>query len=179
MRKIIKRKEKIDWRSIIVDYVSIYSLTILVATLIQVVIFNLQTEILLICLIKSVFTSMISIVLVLWGLKLPQVQRHPVLMALIYAITNIPYGDILIMNIYINEISILQVFGTYFLCYFIIGFFIAKYVYFAKKVLDKIIGMYTIFIPKKATKKTETNRDPEWSLFLLQNLLACNFGQIH
>ena len=162
MRKIIP-KQKIDWRSIIVDYVSIYSLTILVTTLIQVVIFKVETIILLTCLLKSVLTSIVTVSLVLWGLQSPKVQRHPALMALIYPLSNIPYSDIVIMYMYMYHTgidTILQIFGTYFLFYFILGFFIAKYVYYAKKILDKVIGMYIIFIPKK-TKDSQIKRDPQ------------------
>lgn len=89
-------------------------------------------------------------------------------MALIYPLSNIPYSDIVIMYMYMYHTgidTILQIFGTYFLFYFILGFFIAKYVYYAKKILDRVIGMYTIFIPKK-TKDSEIKRDPQWSLFL-------------
>ena len=159
----IQRKQKIDWRSIIVDYVSIYSLTILVTTLIQVVIFKVETEILLTCLVKSILTSVITVSLVLWGLQSSRVQRHPALMALIYPFSNIPYSDIVIMYMYMYHTgitTILQIFGTYFIFYFVLGFFIAKYVYYAKKILDKVIGMYTIFIPKKS-RDNSINRDPE------------------
>lgn len=156
-------KPKIDWRSIIVDYVSIYSLTILVTTLIQAVIFKVETEILLTCLLKSLFSSVITVGLVLWGLQSPKVQRHPALMALIYPLSNIPYSDIVIMYIYLYHTgidTILQIFATYFIVYFILGFFIGKYVYYAKNILDKVLGMYTIFIPKKA-KDSEIKRDPK------------------
>lgn len=160
----IQKNQKIDWRSILVDYISIYLLTILVTTLIQVVIFKVETIILLTCLLKSILTSIISVSLVLWGLKSPSVKRHPALMSLIYPFSNIPYSDIVIMYIYMYHTgvdTILQIFGTYFLFYFIIGFFIAKYVYYAKKILDKVIGMYSIFIPKKSSKDDSINRDPQ------------------
>ena len=160
----IQRKQKIDWRSIIVDYVSIYSLTILVTTLIQVVIFKVDTEILLTCLLKSMLTNIVTVILVLWGLKSPKIETHPAIMAVIYTLSSIPYSDIVIMYMYMYKtgmVTVLQIFGIYFIFYFIIGFFIAKYVYYAKIILDKIIGMYTIFIPKKSSKESQTNRDPK------------------
>lgn len=140
MRKGTTRKPKPDWKNFAIEYLSIYTLTIIATILIQVVILKVDIEILLICILKSMFTNMISAALVMLGLRTQIIRRHILLMALVYSLSNISYIDMIIVSKYDESLTIYQIFSSYFIVYFILGFFIDRYVNLFKKILNKILN---------------------------------------
>lgn len=147
-----KKQKKLSLREFWVEYLSIYTLTIMVTTLIQVIILDVEIQVLLTCLIKSMFTNMIGATLVMLGLRTQIIRSHKVLMALVYSLCNISYLDIFIVAKYGGASSVFEVFISYFVVYFILGFFIDKYVKLSKKILNRIFN----------------NGSQQWLLFLLK-----------
>jgi hypothetical protein len=135
-----RKQQKINFRELLVEYLSIYTLTIVVTIIIQSMILQVSIETLLTCLLKSMFTNLVSATLVMVGLRIPIIKSHILLMALAYALSNIPYIDILIIHTYEPHLSLLKIIGSYSLSYFVLGFFIDKIVGLSKNLFNKIIN---------------------------------------
>jgi hypothetical protein len=136
---IRKKRRKINLRELLVEYLSLYTITIVVTVFIQSVILYVRPEILLACLLKSMLTNLITATLVILGLRTEIVKSHILVMAFGYAFVNIPYMDILIIHSYQSNLPFWRILLSYALVYFILGFFIDKILAFSKKVVAYII----------------------------------------
>lgn len=135
----IDLNKKIDIRVLLVEALSLYVLTILITSLVQMLILDVSTDTFRICLLKSAVTNIVTAIVVMLGLNVPTIKGNVFFTALSYTIISIPYADSFI--IYAREgIPWPKVLLIYFIVYFVLGFFIQRFLGVLKNLLNRIIN---------------------------------------
>lgn len=122
------------------EYVSIYTSIFLVTIFVHVGILHSDILLLLICLIKSIVTTIPNVIAVMYGRTTEIVQRHWFIETLLYTFSSIPILETMIFYQYTNHNLWLTIgmIKWYIIAYFIMGLFIKSYLRFANKVITKI-----------------------------------------
>lgn len=134
----IDPNKKINIRELIVEVLSLYILTILVTSIVQIFILDVGMITFKICLGKSAITNIFAAVFAMLGLNVPKVKSNLLLSAILYAVLAIPYADSFII-FYREGVSVLQVLLVYFLVYFFLGFFIQRFLNLLRKNLNRVL----------------------------------------
>jgi len=134
--------KKINIRELAVEALSLYALTIIITSLVQVLILRISPNTLGICLIKSAITNTVTAIIAILGLNIPTVKNNVFLSALSYAVISVPYSDSVLIVLFEKNYSLtlLEIFVVYFIVYLFLGFFIQKYLNLFKKLLNRIIN---------------------------------------
>lgn len=135
----IDPNKKINIRELIVEVLSLYILTILVTSIVQVFILDVDVITFRICLAKSAVTNIMTAIFAMLGLSVPRIKSSVLLSALSYAIISIPYTDSFIV-FFREGMSIWLVLLIYLIAYFILGFFIQRFLELLRNLLTKIIN---------------------------------------
>lgn len=79
------------------------------------------------CLLKSMFTSIISVTIIMLGRRTNIVKRHFLLEAGLYMIASIPYMELIIIYLYKNDgMLVLDMLKWYAIVYYVMGLGITK-----------------------------------------------------
>jgi hypothetical protein len=141
MRKKQKRGKRIFilslWkmrkREFWIECITLY-LSILIATMfVQAAILQVDTEILVFCLIKSLITTIANVLIIMLGRQVRFVQQHWFVETILYTIASIPYIEISTIYVYTNDIALLMgMIQWYAIAYFVMGLGIKKYLRWSK-----------------------------------------------
>lgn len=131
-----KMKKKEFWIECITLYISI-----LIAVLfVQAIILKVEIGILIFCLTKSFFTSIINVLLIMLGRQIRFVQKRWFVETIVYTILSIPYVEISIIYAYTGNFPLfLKMMQWYAITYFAIGLGIKKYLKWTKQFFTKIL----------------------------------------
>lgn len=127
---IWKMKKKEFWIECITLYISILVATVFV----QAVILKMEIGILAFCLTKSLFTTIINVLIIMLGRRVVFVQRNWFIETILYTIASIPYIEISTIYVYTGNFPLLiEMVKWYAIAYFIMGFGIKKYLRLSKE----------------------------------------------
>jgi hypothetical protein len=134
-------RELLSNRDFWIEYITLYFTILIITLLVQLLIFRIELIVILICLSKSLFTTIPNIIVIMYGRRVTVVKKNKILEALVYAFSSLPYLDMLILLIYKENFNFsFKILVSYISIYFIVGFFIDRYIKFATKVLQKIFN---------------------------------------
>lgn len=138
-----------------IEYITIYISIIIVTIIVQKIILGLSNEILIICLIKSLISTIPTIIVIILGKKLTIINKSRFREALLYSISSFPYAEIGVIIGYENWITIGKAIGLYMITYFIIGLYNRHYMRLIKKMVtvSSNVPQKTINTTKKIIKK--------------------------
>lgn len=137
--KKTKRKKKMNTRNFFIESIAIYSSIFLVTVIVQGLIIQLELYLLGICLLKSLITTIINTLAVMYGRQRAIVKKHWFLETLVYTVCSLPYVELTMLYLYQENIALsIKMFVAYVVIYFIFGLFIKKYLNFTKNVINKI-----------------------------------------
>lgn len=127
---IWKMRKKEFWIECITLYISI-----LIATLfVQAFILKVETEILIFCLTKSLFTTIVNVLIIMLGRRVAFVQQHWFIETILYTIASIPYIEISTIYVYTGNFPLLiAMVKWYAIAYFVMGLGIKKYLRWSKE----------------------------------------------
>jgi len=127
-------------RNFWIEYISIFTSIFMVTIVIHVGILHSDTLLLLICLTKSLITTIPNVIAIMYGRTTKIVQRHWFVETLLYTIVSIPILEIIIFYQYNNYNLWLTIdmIKWYIIAYFMMGLIIKSYLRFANKVITKI-----------------------------------------
>lgn len=131
-----KMKKKEFWIECITLYISI-----LIAVLfVQVIILKVETEILIFCLTKSLFTTIVNVLLIMLGRQIRFVQKYWFIETIVYTILSIPYVEISTIYAYKRDFPLLlKMLEWYAITYFVMGLGIKKYMRWTKEFFTKVL----------------------------------------
>lgn len=137
--KKTRRKRKMNTRDFFIESIAIYSSIFLVTVIVQGFIIQLELYLLGICLLKSLITTIVNTLAVMYGRQITIVKKHWFIGTLVYTICSLPYVELTMLYLYQEDISLsLKMFISYVVIYFIFGLFIKRYLKFTKNVINKI-----------------------------------------
>ncbi len=116
-----------------IECITLY-LSILIATMfVQAAILQVDTEILVFCLIKSLITTIANVLIIMLGRQVRFAQQHWFVETILYTIASIPYIEISTIYVYTNDIALLMgMIQWYAIAYFVMGLGIKKYLRWSK-----------------------------------------------
>ena len=120
------------WR----EYISIYSSIAIVTVIVQLAILHIRAEILILCLIKSMATTIPNILTILYGRRTKTVQKHWFRETILYTVASIPYIEITLIYLYSKDIQLMMnMIQWYLIAYFTMGLIIKDYLQTTKRLL--------------------------------------------
>ncbi len=138
-----KMKKKEFWIECITLYISI-----LIATLfVQAFILKVETEILIFCLTKSLFTTIINVLIIMLGRRIKFVQKHWFIETIMYTIASMPYIEISTIYVYTGNFPLLMAMAKWYaIAYFVMGLGIKRYVRWTKEFFTKIMNHWDLLM---------------------------------
>jgi hypothetical protein len=141
-RKALRRliRTTVRKKSFWIECITLYSSILIATILVQAIIMRLETYLLIICLTKSVFTTIINVLVIIILRRKKFVRKRRILEILAYTISSMPYIEILIITLIKKEyILSMHMIQWYAITYFIMGIFIEEYLRVTRKMLTKRI----------------------------------------
>jgi hypothetical protein len=140
IRKIkIKICKIINSRNFWIEYITLYFTILVVTVFVQSIIFSIELNIILVCLSKSLFTTILGILLVICTRRSDKVKKNKILGLFFYVFFSLPYLDLVIISFQDKLFCFpWNVLIIYILTYFFVGLFVDRYILFAKKTLNKL-----------------------------------------
>ncbi len=137
------------------EYISIYTSIFIVTFFVHIGILHSEKTLLLLCLTKSLITTIPNVIAVMYGRTIEIVQRHWFIETLLYTISSIPILELIIFYKYTNHNIWLSIdmLKWYIIAYFVMGLVIKSYLRFANKIITKIFEgewfWFSLFLYKK------------------------------
>jgi hypothetical protein len=120
------------WR----EYISIYSSIMIVTLLVQSVILHIRAEILILCLIKSLITTIPNVLTILYGRNTKIIKKHWFRETILYTLASMPYVEISLIYLYSQDTQLMMnMIQWYLMAYFTMGLIIKDYLQTTKKLL--------------------------------------------
>lgn len=154
-----------------IEYVTIYISIITITIIVQTILLRLDIELVLLCITKSIFTTVPNVLAIMYGKKINIIKKSKLREAFLFTFTSLPYLEITLVYIYeMNPKLSLIMIGYYITAYFLMGIFNRPYLRMIKKAVTFSINTPESMIKKIRNKKIE---NAEWAFFL--NYFFCSF----
>jgi|GEM_PF-2567782 len=137
-----------------VEWFALYTSILIVTIVVQYIIIQVDIEILVFCLSKSLATTIINVIVIMLGRRTEFVQRHWFIETLLYTIASMPYAEITMIYVYTSDLSLfIEMVKWYATAYFVMGLGIKKYLRLTKRFVRSTKPTITKGM-KKILKKT-------------------------
>ena len=125
-------KTKDFWR----EYISIYSSIVIVTLIVQLAILHIRIEILTLCLIKSMITTIPNVLTILYGRNIKIIKKHWFRKTILYTLASMPYVEISLIYLYSQDTQLMiNMIQWYLMAYFTMGLIIKDYIQTTKRLL--------------------------------------------
>lgn len=125
-------KTKDFWR----EYISIYSSIVIVTLIVQLAILHIRIEILTLCLIKSMITTIPNVLTILYGRNTKIIKKHWFRETILYTLVSMPYVEISLIYLYSQDTQLMiNMIQWYLMAYFTMGLIIKDYIQTTKRLL--------------------------------------------
>ena len=125
-------KTKDFWR----EYISIYSSIVIVTLIVQLAILHIRIEILTLCLIKSMITTIPNVLTILYGRNIKIIKKHWFRETILYTLASMPYVEISLIYLYSQDTQLMMnMIQWYLMAYFTMGLIIKDYIQTTKRLL--------------------------------------------
>lgn len=150
----MKKIEKIIGKNFLIEYFTIYISIITLTIIVQTVLLKLDIELVLLCITKSIFTTVPNVLAIMYGKKVNIIKKNRFKEALLFTFTSLPYLELSIVYAYERNINLsLTMIAYYSLAYFLMGLFNRPYLKMIKKAVT-----FSMNTPKNMIKKFVKNK---------------------